>query len=119
MKRTPAAVVLLAAALAVGPNRAADPPTAPTPTTATKGTLPRDFKKLGLTEAQKIAVDKITGEARAKIADLEGQIAAIRDQEHKDALAVLTDAQRTQLKAILTAGVEDKNTTPPTEPKKP
>jgi len=93
---------------------------APTPTPATKGTLPRDFKKLGLTDAQKIAVEKITGEARSKVADLEAQITSIREQEHKDALAVLTDAQRQQLKAILTAGVDDKPApTPPAAPTPP
>jgi Spy/CpxP family protein refolding chaperone len=102
--------VLISAALftALFAADPAKPPDAPPAPAAVKGHLLPHFKALGLTSAQKAQVETITGAASAKIHDLELQIAAVRDKEKADALAVLSDTQRDVLRKLLTAGVEDK-----------
>lgn len=105
---TPAPAAALALLAIISAALAADPPKPTDAPPAAKGHLPPHFKGLGLTADQKAQVEKITGAAAAKVADLESQIAAVREQEHKDALAVLNDDQRKALKALLTAAVDDK-----------
>ena len=63
------------------------------------------------------AVEKITGAAAAKIHDLEQQLAALREKEHADCLAVPTDAQRKRLDALLVGA--DKSVSPPPSKDKP
>lgn len=66
-----------------------------------KGRLPNHYGKLRISTQQRMQIYKIQADARAEIAKLEMQIAALRQQESKDVEAVLTDEQRTQLAAFL------------------
>ncbi|GEM_PF-4724637 len=87
------------------PAPAADTPAPPAPpaaTSAIKGVLPRDWKKLGLSDDQKQKAYAITADAKAKLAKLEAEIAAIKDDEHKQLNALLSDEQRKHLAQLLT-----------------
>jgi dsDNA-binding SOS-regulon protein len=66
-----------------------------------KGMLPANWNKLGLTDDQKAKVYDIQAKYRGKIDDLKKQIADLQEKEQKEALGVLTDAQKTRLKEIL------------------
>jgi len=66
-----------------------------------KGTLPANWNKLGLTDEQKSKVYDIQAKYRGKIDDLKKQIADLQEKEQKEALGVLTEAQKTRLKEIL------------------
>jgi hypothetical protein len=84
--------------------------------TPTKGTLPKYWKGLGLSDAQRAEVYKITGEYGKKIADLKAQIKAAEAEEKTKLYAVLTDAQKEQLKKIL---AEKAGATEPAKDKPP
>ncbi len=109
--------LVLAALLAVGADT---PPAAPTPPRATKGTLPRDWKKLGLTDEQKVKAYAITADAKDKLAKLEAEIAAIKADEHKKLDALLTPDQRAHLVELLSgvpaSAPSDKGTGTPAKP---
>ena len=109
--------LVLAALLAVGADT---PPAAPTPPRATKGTLPRDWKKLGLTDEQKVKAYAITADAKDKLAKLEAEIAAIKADEHKKLDALLTPDQRGALVELLSgvpaSAPSDKGTGTPAKP---
>ncbi len=87
---------------AAAADDAPKPPDAPPATAVTKGKLLPHFRSLGLSAEQKTKVETITGAAVAKIHDLEAQIAAVRDKEKADCLAVLTPEQKKNLDALLT-----------------
>ncbi len=89
--------------------------------TPAKGTLPPNWKKLGLTDAQVQKVYKIESDYRAKIADLEQQIKDLRAKERKELETVLTDAQKARLKELKEGTDEKKpeSTTKPADSKKP
>ena len=105
----PIAVALVAGALAL----ADDPPKPADPTPALKGKLPTHYKQLGLSDDQKTKIEAITAKAHAAIADLEQQLAALKAAEKSDCLAILTDAQRKQLDAILTGADKSLSPAPP------
>ncbi len=105
--------LVLAALLAVG----ADPPAAPTPPAATKGKLPANFRRLGLSADQIAAVEKVTAAAHDKIAALEAQLRDIKAQEKRDTLAILNADQKRALAALATGETEP--TTPPPTPVSP
>lgn len=117
MRPAPAAALALLAV--VGSALAADPPQpAPTPPAATKGTLPRDWKKLGLTDDQKLKAYAITAAAKEKVAKLEAELAAVKEEEHKQLAALLTDDQRKHLAELLTGDAPaDKPLSPPAKDK--
>ena len=76
-----------------------------------KSQMPRYFSKLGLSASQKKEVYKVKANYAAKIEELNKQIQALKDQEKVDLEKVLTEAQRTQLKALQSGGGKDKETT--------
>ncbi len=84
---------VLAALALVGGLRAAD-------TTTSRGQLPPNFKKLGLSDDQTAKIRDIHSSYRAKIADLEQKLRDLRKQELAEELGVLTDAQKERLKEL-------------------
>jgi hypothetical protein len=72
-----------------------------------KASMPRYYKSLGLSDKQKKAVFKVRADYAAKLADLQRQLEALKDQEKADLENVLTDAQRARLKE-LRAGADSK-----------
>ena len=67
-----------------------------------KGTLPANWKKLGLTDAQVQEVYKIQGKYNEDIAKLESKIKELKAAREKDEKAVLTADQKKRLDEILT-----------------
>lgn len=69
-----------------------------------RGTLPPNFKKLGLRDDQVQAIYKTRADYRAKIDQLNKQIAKLREEEKEALDKVLTAEQRKRLKEIRTGG---------------
>jgi hypothetical protein len=74
----------------------------------TRGQLPQGWAKLGLSDEQKQKIYDVQAKAKAKIEDLQKQIDAAKDQQRKDELAVLTDAQKKKLKDQLSEKIGEK-----------
>jgi hypothetical protein len=70
-----------------------------------KGTLPANYSKLGLSDAQKKKVYETRSAFRAKIDALQKQINELRDQERTELVKLLTPAQKDRLREILTSQV--------------
>jgi len=121
----------LAAALLLAPAALAqekkDPPKpddtkpgAPTETPAARGTLPQNWKALGLTDEQKKKVYAIQSSYRTKLDDLERQVRELRAQERAELEKLLTDAQKARLKEIIAGKVPGGgDPTPPAGAKPP
>lgn len=73
-----------------------------------KGQLPQGWSKLGLSDEQKQKVYEIQTKYKAKIEDLEKQIQAAKDQQRKEELGVLSDAQKKKLKDMLAEKIGEK-----------
>lgn len=73
-----------------------------------RGQLPQGWSKLGLSDEQKQKVYEVQNKFKAKIDDLEKQIQQAKDQQRKEELAVLTDAQKKKLKAMLSEKIGEK-----------
>ncbi|MBY0455928.1 MAG: hypothetical protein K2V38_01175 [Gemmataceae bacterium] len=67
-----------------------------------KGTLPPNWKKLGLTEKQVQEVYKVQAKYRDEIDKLEAKIRELKAAREKEEKAVLTDEQKKRLEDILT-----------------
>jgi hypothetical protein len=65
-----------------------------------KGTLPPNWKKIGLDNDQVQRIYKIQGQYRGKIESLETQIRKLKDEERAEMEKVLTKAQKERLKEI-------------------
>jgi hypothetical protein len=80
-----------------------------------KGTLPANWKKLGLTADQSKKILAIRASYAAKLDDLKKQIEKLKAEDDAECLKILTDDQKTQLKKILTDkidGGKDKERSP-------
>jgi Spy/CpxP family protein refolding chaperone len=106
------------------PDPAKTDPAKPTTTVRARGTLPQNWKQLGLTDEQKQKVYQIQTEFREKIDVLQKQVSDLRTAERKELDTVLTDPQRARLKEIVggkVPGTDPKpagaETKPGTEPK--
>ena len=111
------ALVLAAFALAADPPPPvppADPPAAPP--AVVKGHLPLHWRQIGLTDAQKAQVYAIEAKHKAAIDKLEQQLADEKAAEKQELDALLTDGQKTALKAALEKGLNDAPSTPPPSP---
>ncbi len=88
-----------------------------------KGVLPAHYKKLGLSDAQIQSIYKIEATYKDKIDALQQQIDDLKKTEHTEVENVLTDAQKTALKALLTGDPpppdKDKPAPPPDKDKTP
>jgi Spy/CpxP family protein refolding chaperone len=66
-----------------------------------KGTLPAGWKKLALSDKQKADIYAVMGEYKTKIKALDDQIKALKEEEHREMVKLLTDDQKKQLAAGL------------------
>jgi hypothetical protein len=66
-----------------------------------KGTLPKYWKKLGLSEEQVQKVYKIQADYQAKIAELDRKKEALIKEEKAEREKILTEAQKALLKEII------------------
>jgi hypothetical protein len=74
-----------------------------------RGMLPPGFKALNLSKAQVEKIYSIQITQRTKIADLNAQIADLKDKESREVFMVLTEAQRNQY--LKSKGVDVKGKT--------
>jgi Spy/CpxP family protein refolding chaperone len=74
--------------------------------TKTKGTLPAGWGKLNLSAKQKTDIYAVQGNFKTKIKALDDQIKALREEEHREMVKLLTDDQKKQLAASI--GLEPK-----------
>ena len=102
-------VVLLVGGLSLAQDKKDTPPA------KSKGTLPANWKKLGLTDEQTQKVYKVRGDYGDQINTLKQKITQLQSEEKAELLKLLTDAQKARLKEIATADIDKK----PTEDKKP
>jgi hypothetical protein len=77
-----------------------DPKKEPEPPARVRGTLPRYYKQLGLSDEQKRAVYTVQGRYRDKIEALAEQIRKLRAEEAQEFEKVLTDAQKARLREL-------------------
>jgi hypothetical protein len=113
------AIVLMAGGWLMGDDAKKDQPPP-----RVRGSLPPNFSKLGLTDAQKQEVYALQGEYGAKIAALQKEISDLRKKERAAIEKVLTDAQKARLREIVAekAPKDDKkpdNKPAPKDDKKP
>lgn len=80
-----------------------------------RGTLPANWRKLGLSSDQVQKVYTVQGEFRGKISVLQAQIDKLKAQEKTELAKVLTPAQKERLQEILTGKVPGE----PAKEKKP
>src|SRR5436305_14857619 len=62
-------------------------------TTRVRGTLPPNYKKLGLSDDQVQKIYKIQNEYRAQIDQLQAKVKQLQKEEREEMAKVLTDAQ--------------------------
>jgi Spy/CpxP family protein refolding chaperone len=110
---------LFALALAAGWLMAAPDQKSADPTPTARGSLPANWKKLGLSDEQNAKIKKISADYRTKIDALEEQIKQLRQQEFAEEVKVLTDAQKARLKEIVEEKVTPADPSKPPEPPKP
>ena len=96
MRRLGLFVCLLAVTVLFGGLVAGDTPKPD----ATRGQLPPNWKKLGLTDEQVKKIYAIQADYRPKIEELEQKIKDLHAEELVKEVAVLTDAQKARLKEI-------------------
>jgi hypothetical protein len=79
-----------------------------------RGQLPQNWSKLGLSDEQKQKVYKIQTDYRERVEALEKQLADLKKKQMEEMTKVLTAAQKTQLRQIVSekVGADD-------SPKKP
>src|SRR5687768_8361264 len=103
--RTARFALLVAGLLALGGGTVGqgkqDKKEAKDPAVKTKGTLPQNWSKLGLTDAQKTKVYSIQGKYKDEIEKLEEQIRELKEKQRKESLEVLTSEQKKRLEEIL------------------
>ena len=102
-------IVFLVGSLSLGQDKKDTPPA------KAKGTLPANWKKLGLTDEQAQKVYKVRADYGDQISTLRQKITQLQSEERAELLKLLTDAQKARLKEIATADIDKK----PTEDKKP
>jgi Spy/CpxP family protein refolding chaperone len=84
---------------------------APAAASKSKGTLPPNYKQLGLTDEQRQKVVKIHATYKSKIEALSEQIAQLKGEERAELNKVLSDTQRIKLREILTHESDSTKTT--------
>ena len=81
------------------------------------GVLPKDFKKLGLSDKQTQDIYKIEANYRDKIAALQQQLDDLKAAERKEVEGVLTDDQKAALAKLLVGDLPDKDKPAPPKDK--
>lgn len=72
------------------------------PPAKVRGQLPPNWGKLGLSDEQKQKIYKIQGDYETRIDELEAKLKQLKQEQNKEMVKVLTDAQRARLKEIVT-----------------
>lgn len=67
----------------------------------TKGRLPSNWSKLGLSDDQKIKIYTIQGNSKIKIEELEKQIADLKAKQKQEMIKILTEEQKQKLLEML------------------
>jgi hypothetical protein len=78
-----------------------------------KGTLPAGWGKLNLSAKQKTDIYGVQGIYKTKIKVLDDQIKALREEEHREMVKLLTDDQKKQLAAAIGLEPAKKDDTKP------
>jgi hypothetical protein len=73
-----------------------------------KGTLPQNWKKLGLTDTQVQEIYKVQSKYNEEISKLEAKIKELKSTRDKEERAILTPEQKKRLEEILTGKDKDK-----------
>lgn len=73
-----------------------------------RGQLPQNWSKLGLSEEQKTKIYAIQANYKAKVEKLQKEIADLKEKETKERVAVLTEQQKTRLRELATGEGGDK-----------
>ncbi len=81
-----------------------------------KGTLPANYKKLGLSADQVQQIYRLQARIDAQIAELNAKIDALKKSKEAEREKVLTAAQRTKLKEIRLGEDKKPTTTPDKKP---
>jgi hypothetical protein len=92
-------MVFLAGGWLFGDDTKKDPPP------KARATLPTNWNKLGLSDAQKQKILSTRSEYRTKIEALQREIKELQKKELEECSKVLTDAQKARLREILTEKV--------------
>jgi hypothetical protein len=108
--------LLLAAGWLMGQDKGASDETPAS--TKVKGTLPTNFKQLGLTDEQRSKVIKIHASYKAKIADLREQIERLTGEERAELNKVLSETQRVKLRELRLHEPDSSKETPAKDDKK-
>jgi hypothetical protein len=85
-----------------------DEPKKDDPPVKVKGTLPQNWKKLGLTDAQVQEVYKVQSKYNEEIAKLDAKIKELKAARDKEEKAILTPEQKKRLEEILIGKDKDK-----------
>ncbi len=93
-------VALLTSGFLMGEDKKAEDKKTEKEPVVVKSQLPRYFKQLGLSDAQRKDIYKIRGKYQEKIEELQRQIAALKEQEKTDLDNILSDAQKARLKEL-------------------
>jgi Spy/CpxP family protein refolding chaperone len=91
------AVTMFAVSTLIGEDKKPDPKD---PDPKLKGTLPKNYKQLGLSDEQKQAIFKVHDRYQAKIEDLEKKIKELKGEREVGYEKVLTKAQLDRLKEL-------------------
>jgi hypothetical protein len=73
-----------------------------------KGALPAGWGKLNLSAKQKTDIYAVQGTYKTKIKALDDQIKALKEEEHREMVKLLTDDQKKQLAAAIGLEPADK-----------
>jgi hypothetical protein len=86
----------------VGQEPKKDDPKKDDPPVKLKGTLPMNWKKIGLSDDQVQSIYKIQGKYNKEIDELEAKVKELKATKDKEMKAVLTADQKKKLDEILT-----------------
>jgi Spy/CpxP family protein refolding chaperone len=101
-------LLVLSAGSYVQDPKAKEDPKKDDPPAKLKGTLPPNWKKLGLTDMQVQEIYKVQAKYSDEIGKLEAKIKDLKANRDKDEKAVLTPEQKKRLEEILTGKDKEK-----------
>src|SRR5438067_10499808 len=103
------ALVVLSAGGLIGQDPKKDDSKKSDPPTKAKGTLPANWKKLGLNDSQVQDIYKIQSKYNEEIDKLNAKIRELRESRDREMRAVLTADQKKRLEEIVTGKDKDKD----------
>jgi hypothetical protein len=70
--------------------------------TSPKKGLPKNWSKLGLTDEQRMSIDKVQGKYGGQIRQLKARLKELAEEENTELLKILTPTQKERLRDIVT-----------------